>query len=179
MMSEGLFPQLRVTARSRSFRRAGMAFGAEPVILALAGLTSQVLVALVKEAELVCEIGDGVAFQVVTLTDLEDRLDIIAQFMTGQAEGGGELSPTLQPIASTAPDAAAALGDDAPKTGTDAAAAAPEGPQPAADPDPAPVAAPASPAVEGAQAPSPSAGKSSGRAPRAAKPRASEAKAAS
>ncbi|MDM7928668.1 MAG: hypothetical protein QUV12_08305 [Blastomonas fulva] len=177
-MSEELFPQLRVTARSRSFRRAGMAFGAEPVILALAGLTSQVLVALVKEAELVCEIGDGEAFQVVTLADLEDRLDIIAQFMTGQAEGADTNSPAPSPNASTASDATAVSGDDAPKTETGSVdAGAPEGPQPTADSAPAPVAAPAFPAADiGA---SPATGKPSGRAPRAAKPKASEAKAAS
>ncbi len=177
MMSEELFPQLRVTARSRSFRRAGMAFGAEPVILALAGLTSQVLVALVKEAELVCEIGDGEAFQVVTLADLEDRLDIIAQFMTGQAEGADTNSPASSSNASTASDATAAAGDDASQTVTGTASAMPGEEQPAADTAPAPVAAPAFPAADvGA---SPATGKPSGRAPRAAKPRASEAKAAS
>ena len=205
MMSAELMPQLRVTARSRSFRRAGMAFGPEAISILLASVSASAVLALVTEAELICEIGDGETFQRVDpaqgrLVAMLEKLREVDpygplgaivpdgfmshffddEFMTGQAEGGSEPAPTLQPIASTASGAAAATGDDTPKTETGGVAAgAPEGTQPAADSAPATVAASASPADEGVTAPSPSAGKPSGRAPKAAKPKASEAKAAS
>ncbi len=169
--------QLRVTARSRSFRRAGMAFGKEPIVLLLCSLTLVSLGLLVNESELICELGDGERFRVIEPADLVDMQDYLAKFMTGTGEEGGAPSQTpTEP--NSASDVAAATGDDASKTETDGVAAGASGEeQPAADSAPAPVAVPVPPAAE-ADA-SPAAGKPSGRAPKAAKPKASEAKAAS
>ncbi|PXW78996.1 hypothetical protein C7451_10158 [Blastomonas natatoria] len=167
MMSGEDILQLRVTARSRSFRRAGMAFGHEPIILLLCNLTLVTLGLLVNESELICELGDGERFRVIEPADLVDMQDTLAKFMTGTGEEGGADSQTpLEP--SLASDAAAATGDDASQTATEAATPPSGEEQPAADAAPAPVAAPASEPE-----------KPSGRAPKAAKPKASEAKAAS
>lgn len=185
-MIDDLKPMLRLTTSRAAYRRAGLVIGSAA---APTDLTPEAFEELGPErqsrlfADPAIEVAastDGVTFRRISADDRAYAVERYQEFMTGQAEGEEANSPTPQTNASTGPDAAAALGDDAPKTGTGAAAAAPEGEQPAADPAPAPVAAPVSPAVEGVTAPSPSAGKPSGRKSKAvtAAP-ASEAKAAS
>lgn len=180
MSGEGTL-QLSVTARSGSFRRAGMAFGKEPVLVSIGRDQAELFLTLVRERELLCQARFSEDDDFALITDADaDQIEIgLKLFTTGTGEeGGAEGQTPLEPI--LASGAAAATGDDASQTETGGVAAgAPGEEQPAADSAPAPVAAPVPPAVEGAEAPSPSAGKPSGRAPKAAKPKASEAKAAS
>lgn len=180
----GMLPVIRLTTSRSAYRRAGLVIGtmASPTILTMADWEDlgheRQLVLLADDVVELASSEDEVTFKRLPADVRAQAIEAINEFMTGTGEEGGADSQTpLEP--SLAPDAAAATGDDAPKTGTDAAAAAPEGKQPAADPAPASVAAPASPADEGVTAPSPSAGKPSGRASKAAKPKTSEAKAAS
>lgn len=140
-MNEGAAPLLRVTARSKNFRRAGIAFGHQPSLIALAALTASAALALVTEAELICEVGDGETFMrvdpaagrlVATLeklheADPEGRLGTIVpdvfmagflgfqtddEFMTGRAESDDTNSLIAQSNLSVPPGAAAATGND-------------------------------------------------------------------
>jgi hypothetical protein len=183
---DDLKPMLRLTTSRAAYRRAGLVIGSAA---APTDLTPEAFEELGPErqsrlfADPAIEVAasiDGVTFRRISADDRAYAVERYQEFMTGQAEGADKKSPAPSPNASTASDAAAVSGDDAPKTETGGVAAgASEGTQPAADSAPAPVATPVSPADEGAKAPSPSAGKPSGRAPKAAKPKAPEAKAAS
>lgn len=168
MSGEGSL-QLSVTARSGSFRRAGMAFGKEPVLVSIGPDQAELFLTLVRERELLCQARFGEDDVFALITDAEaDQIEVgLKLFMTGTGEeGGADSQAPLEP--GLASDAAAATGDDASQAATEAATPPSGEEQPAADAAPAPVAAPASEPE-----------KPSGRAPKAAKPKASEAKAAS
>ena len=212
MSGEGTL-QLSVTARSGSFRRAGIAFGKEPVLVSIGRDQAELFLTLVRERELLCQARFSEDDDFALITDADaDQIEIgLKLFMTGTGEEGGEDSQApLDP--NLASDAAAATGDDASQTATEAATPSSGEEQPAADAAPAPVAAQTTdsvnpteaagddakgaavtsigddrnddvekPGADAAAAPvaSTEPEKPSGRAPKAAKPKASEAKAAS
>lgn len=184
-MTDGLKPMLRLTTSRAAYRRAGLVIGsaAAPTLLTLEEfeqIEDDRKVRLLEDPAIEHAVSeDGVKFTRVTAELRAEAVARYQEFMTGQAEGGSQPSPVLQPTASTASDAAPATGDDASQAATEAATPPSGEEQPAADAAPAPVGAPVPPVAEGAEAPSPSAGNPSGRAPKAAKPKASEAKAAS
>lgn len=176
MTEDSLTPaaQLRLTTSRSAYRRAGLVIGstATPTLLSPEQFHElgkhRQLRLLADPAIEIAASEDGVAFKRLSIEDRELAVSQYHEFMTGTGEeGGAEGQAPLEP--SLASDAAAATGDDGAGAGT----ASTDGGnvdahQPAADPAPAPVAAPASEPE-----------KPSGRAPKAAKPKASEAKAAS
>lgn len=217
-MTDGLKLILRLTTSRSAYRRAGLVIGssAAPTLLSPdqfheLGKDRQLRL-LADPAIEIAASEDGVTFKRLSIEDRELAVARYQEFTTGQAEGGSEPSPILQPTASTASDAAAATGDDASQAATGAATPPSGEEQPAADAAPAPVAAQTTdsvnpteaagddakgaavtsigddrnddvekPGADAAAAPvaSTEPEKPSGRAPKAAKPKASEAKAAS
>lgn len=217
-MTDGLKPILRLTTSRAAYRRAGLVIGsaAAPTLLTLEEfelLEDVRKVRLLEDPAIEHAVSeDGVTFKRIPIELRMEAVERYQEFTTGQAEGGSQPSPNLQPNASTASDAAAATGDDASQTATEAATPPSGEAQPAADAAPAPVAAQTTdsvnpkeaagddakgaavtsigddrnddvekPGADAAAAPvaSTEPEKPSGRAPKAAKPKASEAKAAS
>lgn len=175
MTEDSLTPaaQLRLTTSRSAYRRAGLVIGstATPTLLSPEQFHElgkhRQLRLLADPAIEIAASEDGVAFKRLSIEDRELAVSRYQEFMTGTGEeGGAEGQAPLEP--SLASDAAAATGDDASQAGTEAATPPSGEEQPDADSAPAPVAAPASEPE-----------KPSGRAPKAAKPKASEAKAAS
>jgi hypothetical protein len=164
---------IRLTTSRSAYRRAGLVIGtaASPTLLSadeFGELGHDRVAKLLADAAVeIAASEDGVSFKRVPMDERQAAVVHYQEFMTGTGEEGGADSQTpLEP--SLAPGAAAAQGDDASKTETEAATPPSGEEQPAADSAPAPVAAPASEPE-----------KPSGRASKAAKPKASEAKAAS
>ena len=142
MMSGAATLTLSVTARSGSFRRGGMAFGKEPVLLAIGPDQAELFLTLVKERELICQArwGEEDDFLMITDDDVA-QIEIGLKFWTEQVVAADTNSPAATSNTSTAPGASAVQGDDASKTETEAATPPSGEEQPAADSAPAPVAA--------------------------------------
>lgn len=107
-MSGGLARRLRLTTSRAAYRRARLVIGsaAAPTLL-----TPDEFVELGHErqaklfADPVIEIAasdDGYTFKRISADDRAEAIERYQEFMTGQAEGGSEPAPILQPDASTA-----------------------------------------------------------------------------
>lgn len=142
MMSGAAYLLLSVTARSGSFRRAGKAFGKEPVLVSIGPDQAELFLTLVKERELICQARFGEDDDFVMITDDDvAQIEIGLKFWTEQVAAADTNSLASASNASTASDAAAATGDDASQAATEAATPPSGEEQPAADAAPAPVAA--------------------------------------